>query len=1146
MRRVSKRLALLAAVLFLWSAAAAVAQVGQGGAITGTVKDTQGGAIPGVTATATNQATNVVVTAVTNQSGVYLVTGLLPGTYKVTIALDGFNPEARLVEVRGADRLTLDITLSVGKLTEEVRVIAETPLLETASASRAMSLDSAVAAELPLTGRNPFVLSLVTPGVTNNVTRASLSFRPFDNGGMDVMSINGGRTRSNEYMLDGAPNSNNEGTSGNSLSFVPSPDAVQEVNVQTNTYDAQFGRTGGGVMSVTTKSGTNSLRGTAYYYLRSEALNANLYENVVTGLPKSDVSHKQPGFTVGGPIWLPKLYDGRNRTFFFFSYEHISSMVPNGISQKAPTDLERAGNFSQSVNGVAGGLIYDPLTGKPFDGNIIPSNRINPVSAALLQYIPRANVAPDSSGNNFSVSPNSRGDVYDSFLTRFDHNLGNTRIALRIAHNGRHELRAKSGREPIAAPGGSGLGGDHWRWNDQVSGDVNSTIGATLVSSLKIGWTRHERTDVAAGEGVDMSTIAPYASPFIAIAPHRFMQTSVADYSGALIGDSSGGYNSVSDQYFITEVLTKVKGRHQVKVGGEFRIFQDANLNANEGTAMSAMAFTRNWTTANPTVVSPSAASGGNAFASFLLGYPAFSATSTTAGGTATKYSAAYQNWSGNYYAAFIQDDWRLTDRWMLNVGFRWDYEAPVSEENNLTNFGFDPNAVSPLQVAGLPQLKGGLLFGTGQVFARDYNNFGPRVGSTYRVDDKTVIRGGYGLTYLPSITDRGTLFGFSQQTPIVGSNDGGRTPAVTLTNPYPTNFVAPSGASKGLGTSMGQNISYTVHDRPIPEYHQWSVGVQRQLPWRSVVDVSYIGSRTNKHSVSRPINDLNADQLALGDAFLNGQVPNPFYGLLPDAPAKNGATIARRELMRPFAQFGTISETLVPIGYLKYEALQVTWNKRQSHGAHFLVSYTYASTREATTVRNMGESPYEQYSGSHRAHNLQLSGGWQMPSFESRGALMKYALGGWQINTITAFRSGLPVGMPGGVKLIGDPVLANPTRARWFNTCTLTTAGVRQNCASAEEQPAFQILPSNSLRLEGDRLEGVIRSEPINVDFSIFKTFPVGRTNVQFRAEIFNTFNVVQIATPNTTVTSTQFGTTGNVMQNDPRNVMLSIRWQF
>ena len=728
---------------------------------------------------------------------------------------------------------------------------------------------------------------------------------------------------------------------------------------------------------------------------------------------------------------------------------------------------------------------------------------------------------------------------------RLDHNLGTTRIAVRVAHNGRHETRSLNGREAVASPGG-GNGGNHYRWNDQISGDLNSMFSNSLVSALKIGWTRHTREDGPSGEGTDIGSLLPYAPAYMAIAPKRFLQIGVTDYSGAGVGDSTGGFGSVSDRYFVTEVLTKIWGRHQLKTGGEFRRFTDHNLNANQGVAVSTTTFNRNWTSATPTVVNPGTAAGGNSFASFLLGYPAFSATNVNAAGTATNYSDAYQNWGSNYLSAFFQDDWRLTDKWMLNMGVRWDYEAPVSEKNNLTNFGFDPNATSPLQVAGLPTLKGGLLFGEGQIFSRDYNNLGPRVGTTYRVNEKMVVRAGYGLTFLPSVTDRGTQFGFSQVTPIVGSTDGGRTPAVTLTNPYPTGFVAPSGSTKGLSTSLGQNISYTVHDRPIPQYNQWSVGFQYQLPWRSVLDVAYVGSRTTKLSVTQPINNLSAEQLALGDAFLNAQVPNPFAGLLPDAPAKNGATIQRRELMRPYPHFGTINETFTPIGTLDFQSLQATWNKRLSQGVHFLVSYTYSTAKEALVVLNQGEAPFEQYTNQHRPHVLQLSGGWQMPSLADKNAFVKYALGGWQINTVTAIRSGIPVNMPGGVKVIGDPVIANPTRARWFNTCTLTATGVRQNCASADEQPAFEILPANALRVEGDRLEGVFRDQPINIDFSFFKTFPIQKTSLQFRAELFNAMNVVQMAAPNTTATSAQFGTVGNVQDNDPRNIMVSIRFTF
>ena len=1138
MRRALTVIALLAA-----TAPAAFAQVGERGAITGTVKDAQGGAMPGVTATAVSTNTNVTTTATTNESGIYLLNALLPGTYKVTLTLEGFAPIARQVDIRAGDRLQIDIVLNVGALSEEVKVVAETPLLQTTNASRATVIDQEKVENLPMSGRNPFTLAQIAPGVVGEAgNRQSIQLRPFDNGGMDNLSINGGRVRSNEFLLDGAPNSNNEGGGSNTLSFVPSPDAVQEISVQTNTYDAQYGRTGGGVISVSVRSGTNQPHGTGYYYARNKALNENLYENIKNGLPKSDISHKQPGFTFGGPIMVPKLYDGRDKSFFFFSYEHLSSAIPNGVTQKVPTPLERAGNFSQSVNGIAGGQIFDPLTGQAFANNIIPDARINPVAKSLLGYIPTPNGNPDAADNNYFVSPNSRRDLYDSNLLRLDHNLGgNTRLSGRYAHNGRHEIRAQNGREEIAAPGGN-----HYRWNDQVSSDLNSTFGRSLVSSLKVGWTMHKRIDRPYGDGLDVTGLLPYSPNFLSAAADRFYAIAVTDYSGAATGDSGGGFLSRSDEFFATELLTKVWGRHQVKVGGEYRRYLDEVGNAFQGMSLTSFSFNRNWTSSTPTAANPATSAGGNAFASFLLGYPIFNPTNTTAGGSATSYADPAQHWVGNYYAGFIQDDWRVNDRWTLNAGLRWDYEAPVAERDDLTNFGFDPTAVSPVQVAGLPPIRGGILFGSGQIFSRDYNNFGPRLGSTYRVSENLVVRGGYGLTYLPSITDRGQLFGFSSVTPVVASNDGGRTPFATLTDPFPGGILQPSGSAKGLATALGQNISYTVHDRTIPEYQQYSAGLQLQLPWRSVADVSYVGSRTDKLGVTRPINDLNASQLALGDAVLNAIVPNPFAGLLPDAPTRNGPTVQRRELLRPFPQFGTINEQLAPVGYLRYNALQASWEKRLTHGVHVLASYTWSKSTQATSLLNMDEAPYEELTPTHRAHVLRLSGGWNMPELASRHALIHYLLGGWQINTVTTIRSGVVAAMPTGVRVIGDPVVADPTKARWFNTCTLTATGIRQNCAGDSEAPAFEILPANSLRVEGNRLEGVYVDEPFYMDFSFFKNVRIQRTNLQFRAELFNASNVVQWGAPNTTATSAQFGTVSDSQANDPRNIMVSVRVSF
>ena len=444
MERWFARAVIVTALLF-GSARLAAAQA-ELGTITGTVKDAQNAVLPGVTASAVNVDTNVTTTAVTNSEGVYLLSSLVNGRYRVTFSLSGFAPSAREIDVRAGDRLRVDLTLQVGAMTEEVRVVAETPLLQTTSATRSQVLDQAKVENLPLSGRNPYALAYTVTGVTTQFTRESISARPFDNGGMDAISINGGVNRSNEFLLDGAPNASREGNAQGSLAFVPSPDAVQEVRVSTNTYDAQFGRTGGGVISVSIRSGTNRYRGTAYYNHRAANLNSNLFENKVRGIPKEDLFHYNPGATFGGPVKLPK-YDGTNKTFFFYAFEGLKSGIPVSSGERAPTDLERAGDFSQS-----GAIIYDPLNTingvpQPFPGNRIPSDRIDPVARTLLNYMVQPNSPPDAQGNNFFARNNSRFDTYTSGILRLDHNFGtNHRFFGRYGHNGRRETRAKSGR----------------------------------------------------------------------------------------------------------------------------------------------------------------------------------------------------------------------------------------------------------------------------------------------------------------------------------------------------------------------------------------------------------------------------------------------------------------------------------------------------------------------------------------------------------------------------------------------------------------------------------------------------------------------------------------------------------------------------
>jgi len=1122
-------------LLLLGFAVAADAQ-GELGTITGTLKDVQGGVMPGVTATAVNLATNVKTTAISNESGVYLLPSLVNGRYRLTCTLDGFSPVARELELRSGDRLRVDLILTIGGITEETRVVAETPLLETATATRSQVIDQETIEALPLAGRNPYSAAYTIAGVTTQFTRPSISARPFDNGGMDVISINGGRSRSNELLLDGAPNTSREGTSQGSLAFVPSPDAVQEVRVSTNTYDAQFGRTGGGVIAVSIRSGTNTFRGTAYYNLRDAALNSNLYENTVRGIPKEDLFHYNPGFTVGGPVLLPK-YDGRNRSFFFYAFEGLKSGIPVSAGERAPTDLERAGNFSQS-----GMTIYDPFNTingvpQPFPGNIIPANRIDPVAANLLQYMVSPNSDPDASGNNFFPRGNSRFDTYTSGITRVDHNFSaNHRFFARYGHNGRRETRAKGGREEVALTAGY-----HHRWNNVFSVDLSSTLSPSLLSSLRAGWTRHRRLDVSGAEdmgGFD-PTIMGFQGAFVSQVPARFYPIRLNDYTAAAIGQG-GGQDGPSDDFYLQETLTKILGRHQLKFGGEFRYGKSVVENPLAGGSFADLRFSRNFTSLRPNVTTLTAADGGNAFASYLLGYMASSSVTLSPN----------FDWRTAYSGAFVQDDWRLTTRLTLNLGLRWDYESPITEQSNQVNAGFDPNALALVCAAcpasGLPQnLNGGLTFADGAFYSRDGNNVGPRAGFTYSITPKTIVRGGYGLTFLDSSTDRGTSTGFTRVTPYVASLDSNRTPANRLANPYPGGILQPAGASAGTATALGTGINFDIRDRRIPEFSQWSIGVQQELFWRSVLEVAYIGSATRKIGVNRPINSWTADQIALGDAYLDALVPNPFIGLVPDGGARNtGATIQRKELLRPYPQFANINERLVPIGTLDYQAIQVTWDKRLTNGIQFQVNYTGSRNLEATSVLNQGEGLFREVSNTHRPHFVRFTGGWNLPDLESHGKTMRYLLGGWQFNASTFLRSGVTAGMPDNVDLIGDPRLENPTKARWFNTCTLTAAGARQGCASDSEQPAFRIRPNNALDTTGARLEGVYQSDPFILDMSFFKTIRFSqRMSFQTRVEMFNLTNAVQWPGPNTTVTATAFGTVAETQSNDPRFVQIAFR---
>ena len=1142
-------MSLLAAAICLGSSIPAWAQAGQQGSITGTVIDAQGGALPGTTVAAVNGNTNVTSTAITSEAGVYLLPGLAYGSYRVTFTLGSFTPVTRQVEVRTGDRLRIDVTLNLGGVTEVVEVTDETPLLETQTATRTTVIDSTKLESLPISGRNVFTLVHLTPGVLDDgSTRPSISRRPFDNGGMDNISVNGGVQRSNLFLLDGGSNTASEGGNSGALAYVPPVEAVEEVRVSSNVYDAQYGRTGGGVVNVTVRNGTNRLSGSASYLHRDKNLGSQLYQN--RDQPKTDLYHYNPAFTLGGPVVLP-MYDGHGRTFFFGSYEYLSSQIPNSQNlQRTATPAEFAGDFSQS-----GSIIYDPLTGLPFPGNIIPANRIDPISRSIADYMLQSNMDPDAEGNNYRPPSSSRGDVYHSYLGKVTQNVGNHRVFVTFAHNTRHELRARNGRSQLTATGNP----NHYRWNNTISFDWTTPIGPTLVSTFKAGWTNHNRRDgLEAGFSFDNATLGFNQSYLSLLSRQNFFQPiSITDYNGATLGTADDGHLTNSHVYHASQVFTKIAGQHQIKFGGELAFNRDRTHISVEGAEILPFTFSRHWTAARPNVNNLTDADGGNAFASFLLGYPR--------DGRVRLGVAPTLNWNSQYYGLFVQDDWRITNRLTLNLGLRWDVETPTTEQDGYVVGGFAFDQATPLGCSAcaaaatrpdidnpaLGNLRGGLMFTDGGIYETDWNNVGPRIGVTYRAADRVVLRAGAGLSYLNGSADRGTTFGIEADTRYVQSLDGNRTPRANLSETrgllYPEGLIQPTVDSLGLLSNVGSDVSFDTRERELQRYVTYNAGLQIQLPWRSVLDINYVGSRTGNRPIELQLNELTPAQLALGDAVLDEQVPNPFAGLLPGTDL-NSATIARSQLLRPYPQFIEVSQGLNPLGRLMYDSLQTTWEKRLSHGVNMLVSYTWSENRELTDPLNQGDPLFEQLTNNHRPHVFRISGGWFSPSFESRSAFVRHALGGWQISTTTFYSQGRTTNMPANVDVVGDYVLENSTKARWFNTCTLGADGVsRSHCASESEAPAFQFRPNNARDTTGARLEGVYQHSPMLLDLAFSKTFQgPGTTNYQVRLDMYNAFNTVQWSQPNTNPSNANFGSVSDNQNNDPRFMMVTFKATF
>jgi carboxypeptidase family protein len=1148
------------------------------GSIIGRVNDSSGARLPGATVTATNTATNVGSTTTTNNDGSYSILYLTPGTYTVAVELAGFKRIVRdAVEVRIGDRLTLDFALDLGRLEETVSVKAESPILNLANASAGQVIDEKRISLMPLSDGNPFVLSRLVPGVAYT---GDLKFsRPFDNGGTSSINADGS-TGGNEFTLDGSPNM----ASGRRVAFVPPAGAVQEFKVQTASFDAADGHTAGAMVNVTLKSGTNALKGESYYYLRDESLSATDFFVNKSGGTKPALDYKRFGGSLGGPVRLPGLFDGHDRTFFFGALEWLYDRFPEPGPQTVPTAAMRNGDFSALL--AQGIVIYDPATAQlangrvartAFPGNIIPTNRLNSIARNVVSYYPESNQPGDASGRDNYFSVNPRTDDFYSISTRVDHRLTDRQqIFVRYTRNDRRESRgAIFGDVNSVVPTGNFL----FRKNDGITADHVYTISSKSLLNVRGGWQRFGEPNIRQHEGL----FDPAALGF---SPAVLGQFGGAQYFPHFdfdtlsdIGDNLAG-NTTHSIYSFQPTYTRMMGKHSVKTGYDMRLYREFGANAGRQAGdyliRNNAAFTRQ--------LDNSTSQNWQDVASFLLGLP-------TSGSIEVNGTRLNSTW---YHGLFLQDDWRLSNKLTVNLGIRYEYEGATTDSENRNARGFDPAATLSITSAAetayaaspIPQVpasafrvRGGLQFVTDDqrgFWNADGNNIQPRAGFAYQLDQQTVLRGGIGVYTVPFIIAGNFQPGFSQTTSLVPTLDRGLTFPATLSNPFPDGVQPPSGSSRGADTLLAQDISrFAPLDLNNSQNMRYTVNLQRELPGQWLLEVAYAGSRgwdltTGGGGQAGEI-DLNAipvqylatspvrDQATID--FLAQLVTNPFANLIPGT-GSNGATIARSQLLRPYPQFGNV-RSFDDDGTSRYNSAQAKIEKRFTRGYTVLAAYTWSKFTERVFKVNPSDSGYEErLSEFDVPHRVALSGIWEVPFGKDRrwasaaSGISNALIGGWSLQAIGQFQSGRPIsfhdrnayfnGDLGALKsdYSGDsnqPVF--DISGFYFHDAAVQTNGADD---PTKQRADSRIRLANNVRYFPSRIPG-LRGEGLNLwDISIVKQVQInGRVRAQFNVEFLNAFNHPVFNNPGTDPTAADFGKVTS-QNNLPRDIQIAAKIVF
>lgn len=1142
------------------------------GTIIGIVTDASNAAIPGATVEVTNKAMGTKLALTTNEAGVYSAPFLIPGVYLVGVDMAGFKRFLREdIEVRVNDRIEVNARLEVGTAEQSITVVGETPLLNTESASLGAVVDARRVTELPIPHGNPYFLIGLAAGVS--FTRDPRLDRPFEPTHIVGYAMDGTRANRSDVTIDGAVSTATANNGEVISSYVPPADIVQEFKVQTATFDAAFGQTEGGVTNISIKSGTNEFHGTGYYTNMTPKLFANDYFANRSNIARPDFFYHRYGSSLGGPIRIPKLINGRNRTFFQWGMEGIREGRPrNNGTPTVPTEAMRGGDFSRLLSANSSFQIYNPFTRRaiaggrfeqdPFPGNRIPASLFNPVAKKVLDtYYPNPLQTGNADGTNNYLRPELMEEAaYLSNTVRVDHNVTDAnRLYVRYSWYDRTSTYNDYFNN-------DSTGTFFWFISKAAVFDDVWTLGPTTVLNVRYGYNRFIRkTDGKQKNiGFDQTSLGFPASFNDLTSPdiRRFPRFDIAGYQGT----AQGGENRPNDTHNITATVSKMQSKHSLRAGMEFRSYRETSRffgNDQTGRFIFDATWTRGPRDDSPT--SPSQL--GQSVASFLLGLP------TAASHIVRADSYAEQS---NSYSLFIHDDWKVSRRLTLNLGLRWEYDGALTERFNRSVRNFDVNYSQPFEAAAraayaaspTPEVpasqfttRGGLTFaGLGgeprALYSVPKTNIMPRLGLAYQLGTKTVLRGGYGIFYGFLGQRRGDVVqtGFSRNTPFVPTLNNGLTFTNTLTNPFPEGVLPPVGAGQGYQTFVGNSVTFFNPEPLRPYMQRWQFGFQRELGHGYVGELSYVGNRGTAIEIGQnynatPLQYLSQNLLRDNDRinYLSANLPNPLRGILPTGASGVflNANLPRERLLRPFPHFDAVNASRFD-GYSWYHSMQFSMERRSSKGYTLGASYTFSKFMQASETLNTNDPrPVEALSDLDRPHRFVFNGIWELPFGKGQRwapamhPVLNGLLGGWQLSGVYTYQTGAPINF-GNIIFLGnlqDILLPDGQRTveRWFNTD-----------AGFERRAAFQ--PASNVRWFAPRFSFLRADNISNYDLSLTKNTRVReRLNIQFKAEFLNAFNHPLFPSPNTTPTSGAFGqAVASTQANYPRRTQLTAKFLF